>query len=92
MIGRRGRDEIYRRLLDTVNSGAGNDRIDGGETVDGGDGDDLLVDSGGSAQGGPGNDRIIQRRERSDRTAARATTACELDFTDIHDGGGGRTA
>lgn len=54
------RDEVYADSDDTVSSGAGGDRVNGGGTVDGGDGDDLLFESFGSVQGGPGNDRIVK--------------------------------
>jgi Ca2+-binding RTX toxin-like protein len=58
VTGSAGRDAIVADFLDTVNAGTGNDRVDGGGTVNGGDGDDLLAAPDGSAQGGPGNDRI----------------------------------
>ena len=51
-------DLIYADSSDIVDSGPGNDRLEGGLIVNGGDGDDLIVTPQGSAQGGPGNDRF----------------------------------
>ena len=81
VIGSAGRDEVFADFVDTVNSGAGPDRIDGGATVDGGDGDDVLVDSGGSVQGGPGNDRIINTAS-GPIDGGPGEDSLELDFTD----------
>jgi Ca2+-binding RTX toxin-like protein len=81
VVGSAGRDEISADFLDTVSSGAGNDRVDGGLTVDGGDGDDVLADGSGSVQGGPGNDRIIDTAS-GPLDGGPGEDSVELDFTD----------
>ena len=81
VVGSASRDEVFADSLDTVNSGAGNDRIDGGATVDGGDGDDVLVENGGSVQGGPGNDRIVDSAT-GPIDGGPGEDSLELDFID----------
>lgn len=59
VTGSAARDVVTADPFDIVATGPGNDRIEGGQTADGGDGNDLLTLIQGSAQGGPGNDRIV---------------------------------
>src|SRR5262249_1344169 len=59
VTGSEGRDVITADHHDTIDAGAGDDWIDGGESASGGPGDDTLRDVSGDVDGGPGDDRIV---------------------------------
>jgi Ca2+-binding RTX toxin-like protein len=52
-------DTITADELDNVNGGPGDDSIEGGGQVAGGEGDDMIEHSAGPVDGGPGDDRFV---------------------------------
>ena len=52
-------DFVYAEGSDTINGAGGDDHIEFGGTVDGGDGDDLIINPWSSTQGGAGDDRVV---------------------------------
>ena len=59
VTGSEGRDVIDADGLDTVTGGLGDDWMDGAGTASGGEGDDVLRDISNDVQGGAGDDRIV---------------------------------
>ena len=58
-VGSQVKDSVIADGLDTVSGGAGDDYLEEGGTVDGGDGSDLIVNAHGAVTAGAGNDTII---------------------------------
>lgn len=70
---------------DDVDAGGGNDLIEGGNTVDAGAGDDVLIEvSGeGGVDGGPGDDRFIQTLAIGGNDGGPGYDVMEIDYDRI---------
>lgn len=73
-------DEIEGDFADTIQGLGGNDVIHNGETVSGGDGDDLLESTRLRADGGPGDD-VIRQPGSGPFVGGSGTDTVEVDFS-----------
>jgi len=73
-------DRVTGDSGDTVNTGGGNDRIDGARTAVGGFGDDVITEVAEFASGGPGDDRIVQTAPLGGVDGGEGFDTWEIDF------------
>lgn len=67
-----------------VDGGAGDDQVFGGGPVQGGAGDDVIVDPGGNADGGAGDDRVVVNTPTmATYSGGAGTDVMEFDATSI---------
>lgn len=59
VTGSEGRDVVHADGSDVVSTGPGEDWVEGGDSVDGGAGDDTLRQVSGALLGGPGDDLLV---------------------------------